>query len=321
MKAVLKALKELKGKKALILTHHNADFDAISSSIALYECLRKIGSDASIGVAESISKPARRIAEGYEIIINPDCSEFDKIVLVETSVPEQLSGVKNLRADIVIDHHPKGKLTEGAVCLIDESSKSAAQLTFKILKELEFPVGKKLAKIIATGIVADTAHLRLADVETLEVLLELLKKGVGFSDVLSDMEMPQEFSEKVAVLKSAKRVEVYAFEDLIVAFSAVSSHEAAAARALMKIGSDIAVVFAKRDSELRISSRGRKSILERGIDLSDIFKEVGKFIEGNGGGHDLAGSANGKPKDLSQVRNLILKLVSEKTKKSYKKLE
>lgn len=312
MQNIIKELKNLNEKKVLVLTHHNADLDAIASAIALAEGLKQLKTEASIGVAESVSKAAQNISKDYNIMINPDCKDYDKIILVETSVPEQLRGVKNLRADIVIDHHPKGKLTEKAVCFIDEKATSSSEMIYNILKELKCEIDKNLAKVIVAGIIADTAYLRLANKETFKTLLELLEKGFEYSDVLKLMEIPKEASENIAVLKAAKRMELYKFGDLITAFSVLSSHEAAACRGLIKLGADVAVVFAKKEDELRISSRAKEKILDYKLDLSEVFKEVGKMIEGSGGGHNLAGSANGKPKNTEEVKKFILKKLTEK---------
>ncbi len=308
---VVSTLKNLSGRKVLILTHHNADVDAVASAIALSEGLKQKGVNVQASAAESISKPAQQIAKKYNFLIDPDCAKFNYVILVETSVPEQLASVKNLKGDMVIDHHPAGRLAEGAVCYIDENAKSTAQIIYKILKELGCSIDKETAKIIAAGIIADTAHLRLADREVFLIMSELLE-WIEFSDALKLIETPQDVSERVAALKAAMRSELYKFGDVLVAVSSVASHEAAAARALMKIGADIAVVIAEKESEMRISSRGRESILKHTLDLSELFKDVGKFLEGSGGGHSLAGSANGKRKPAQQVKKFILELLTKK---------
>ncbi len=318
MKKLIELLKQQKGK-VLVLAHHNADIDATASAIVLAESLGKIGIKASIGVAESVSKAAKKLSEPFDILIDPDCSKFDFIVLVDTSVPEQLSSVKNLRADAVIDHHKRSKLCEGAVCLINENSKSTAQLVYKVVKNLGCEIDENMAKLLCAGIVADTAHLKLADNDVFSDLAKLTKI-IQFSEVLDIITTEETLSERIVSIKCAKRIDAYRFGDIIVAFSDIVSHEAIGARLLLKIGSDIGIVIAERKNETRISSRGNKRILEKGINLSEIFIEVGKFLEGNGGGHSLAGSANGKKKKRQVVKNFILKLLSKKLG-AWKKLE
>ena len=91
----IKALTE--GKKSiLILTHHNADIDAVASALALHVGLKQLGIETDIGVAEDRAKPTHKLAAGFAFNIDPDCSAYDTVILVETSVPEQLASVKNV---------------------------------------------------------------------------------------------------------------------------------------------------------------------------------------------------------------------------------
>jgi nanoRNase/pAp phosphatase (c-di-AMP/oligoRNAs hydrolase) len=316
MKQVLHALKNLKGKNILILTHHNADVDAIASAIALGEYL-KAQNDVKIATCESIAKPAKRIAESFEILIDPDCSKFDFVIVLDTSSSLQLKTAKNLKVDMIIDHHEKGDL-HAQIEWIDKEAKATSFMIYKILRGFGFQLTKKLAKILCAGIVADTAHLRLANREIFKALYELLD-GVEFSEVLKLVAVEEEISNRIASLKAASRAELFKFKDLIVAISNLSSHEAIACRSLVKLGADIAIIIAKKDEEMRISSRARDKILDYGINLAEIFEKIGKFIEGQGGGHDLAGSANGKVKPLKDVKRFILREFVKKLGK-YKKL-
>jgi bifunctional oligoribonuclease and PAP phosphatase NrnA len=306
---VVEYLKNLKGK-TLVLTHHNADIDAGASAISLKLGLEKIGKDVSIGVAESVSRAARGFCGKYEFLIDPDCANFQNVVLVDTSVLEQLNSVKNLRADCVIDHHPKGKLV-GEIFWVDEEKKSAAQMVFEVLKDLEVKLDHELAKIIACGIVGDTAHLRLAEKEEFSVLVELLHSGVTYSEILKSLESKIEVSERIACLKACTRAEVYRHGEIIVVISKVISFEAAACRALLRSGADVAVVIANKKDQIRISSRGNYRLKGK-LDLSKIFSGVGKIIGGSGGGHDLAGSANGKDKKEKEVRDFLVSELSKR---------
>ena len=319
MKNTISALKALKGT-VLILTHHNADADAVASSLALRALLGHFGVAADLGVAESVSKPAQKIAE-RNFIIDPDCANYDNIVLIETSVPEQLAAVKNVRADLIIDHHPAGKLADGvAAKWIDERYKSCAQMVLELFREAKIPVGKDVAIWLAVGLTADTAHLRLASLKEFEDMVELLKAGAEFNEVLKLLETPVDISERIAVLKALSRIDVWRIDSLLFVASRVKSHEAASCRALIKTAADVAVVVAERENEVRISSRGRDWILTKGIDLSVIFKEVGRIIGGSGGGHDLAGSANGPDKTavdaaVKHVRRELEKALGKQAQK------
>ncbi len=317
---VVEGIKNARGSSFLILTHHNADADALGSALALKLSLEQLAYKVSVGAAESINRSSKKIVQGYSVLIDPDCSKFDRIILVDTSVPEQLASVKNLRADIVIDHHPPGKLAENAITYIDPNSKSISQMALKIIRKFGVTIDYEVSKLLAIGLITETAFFRLADLDVLETLVELLKNGVRFEELLKMLDNPPAVSDSIAALKAANRAEAYRIGDLLVVFSELSSHEAPAARALVRMGADIAVVFAKQDSELRISSRAKQTAIDKGIDLVPIFREVGEIIEGSGGGHPMAGSANGKIKNKNKALKHILKAISGQTGKKVEPL-
>ncbi|MBU5557985.1 MAG: DHH family phosphoesterase [Candidatus Aenigmatarchaeota archaeon] len=321
-KEVVEAIRNMHGT-VLVLTHHNADIDAMASAVALSQGLSQLGLDTSIGVAESVAKVAKKVVGDVKILINPDCSKYDNVILVDTSVPEQLAAVKNLRADIIIDHHPAGPLVQAAkVVCVEPFSRSTAQIVYSLLKDMDCTVDKSLATVLAAGIVADTAHLRFAGLPEFEVLTELLRIGADYGEVLSLLTTPADPSDIIAGLKAASRMQLWKVDDILIAISKLGSHEAPAARALQKLGADIAIVAAIKEDEVRISSRASDRIAEYEIDLSEIFNKVGELIGGTGGGHPTAGSANGTDtKAVDNAFEFILKAISKKVGKPYKKLD
>lgn len=322
--SVLKALMKLKGS-TLILTHHNADPDAVGTAISMKLGLKQIGVEADLGVAESISRTTQKLATGFEFKIDPDCSKYDNVILVETSVPEQLSSVKNLRADIIIDHHAPGKLVTDIVGAfwIDENSRSAAQMVWHLFEDLKIKFDRKIALPIVAGITADTAHLRMAELEEFHIITEMLRHtDLKWTDVLNVLATPMDPSEIIAGLKAAAKMNMWKVENIVIAVSKLHSHEAPAARAIMKLGADIAIVAAEKPGEVRISSRARERVLDYGVDLAEIFKDVSEIINGSGGGHALAGSANGsKVKATDEALDFIVKAIAKKMGKPLKKLD
>lgn len=311
MEELLKILKNLEKRRILLLMHHNADIDALASAWILKNYLSQKNS-AIIATCESLAKQTKKIMDiiKEEVIIDPDCSGYDFVIVVDTSSSEQIKTAKNLRIDLLIDHHEKGDL-KARTEIIDKNAKATSCIVYKIMKKLGYELSDIERKVLLAGIVSDTAHLRFADKETLKVVYEAMG-NFSFSEVLNLVAVEEDVSDRIATLKAAKRMELYKFGELIVAFSKLGSHEAIAARNLVKLGVDIAIVMTKKDNELRISSRGKEKILTKSINLAEIFEKVGEFIHGSGGGHDLAGSANGKVKPYEVVKKFILKELSKK---------
>ncbi len=317
---ILEILESLENKKVLILMHHNADIDALSSAIVLKNFLEK-KNNVDIGVSESVARQCRKIQEitKVDVVVDPDCKNYDFVISVDTSSKEQLKTIKNLKIDIVIDHHEKGDLEGNIETFVVEDAKSTTAVIYEMLKDVyEFSEIDK--KLILAGLLSDTSHLRFADKKVFGVFYDLLN-GIKFSEILDLVSTEEDVSDKVVTIKAAKRMDAYKFENnIILAITWAGSHEAIVAKNLLKIGIDIAIVSTKKGDELRISSRGKEKILKYGLNLAELFREVGKFINGSGGGHDLAGSANGKPVKFQDLEKFILKKVSEKLGK-YKKIK
>ncbi len=319
MEKVVDLFKNLKGKKILILTHHNADIDAISSAIVLKKYLSK-NNVVEIGTSESVAKQCKKILEltGENVLIDPDCKNYDKVIVVDTSSLEQIKTVKNLKIDVLIDHHEEGDI-ECEYKFVDKNAKSTTYLVYELLKELgyEFDIIDK--KLILAGLLSDTSHLKFSNREVFRVFYELMEE-IKFSEILDLVAVEEDLSDRVVTIKALKRMNVYKFGEILVAISWVGSHEAIVARNFLKVGIDVAIVSTKKGGELRISSRGKEKILKYGLNLAEMFKEIGKFINGSGGGHDLAGSANGKAVKFDELEKFILKYLVKKLGK-YKKVK
>ncbi|MBI5355788.1 MAG: hypothetical protein HZB68_05025 [Candidatus Aenigmarchaeota archaeon] len=163
-----------------------------------------------------------------------------------------------------------------------------------------------------TGILAETAYFRYGNKKTFELFAKLLE-SVDYAKVQSTISSPIDQSERIARLKAAGRARIYKAGDSLVAVSEVGSFEASACRGLMSLGADIAIASCIKENEIRISSRGSNEIGKR-IDLAkDVFSKIGDIVGGSGGGHPLAGSANGKnPGKQYEAMKKMLELIGEK---------
>ncbi len=311
MEKIAEMLKALEGRKILLLTHHNADVDALASAWVLKNFLSK-KNRVTIATCESLAKQTKKITEliKEEIAIDPDCSCYDFVIVLDTSSSEQIKTAKNLKINMIIDHHERGDL-HAELELVDKNARATACIVYALLKKAGYEMNETEKKVLLAGIVSDTAHLRFADKGTIKVLYELMG-NFSFGEVLNLIAVEEDVSDRIATLKAAKRMELYKFGEIVVVFSKLGSHEAIAARNLVKLGADIAIVMTKKDGELRISSRGKEKILAKGINLAELFEKVGEFIHGSGGGHDLAGSANGRVKPYEAVKKFILRELSRK---------
>ncbi len=296
--------------KILILSHLNADPDAVGSSIAIYEYLRSKGLEPVMAGAGGVNALARNLIKklDYKIEINPSLDGVDTIVVVDSCAFSQLApiDIRSFPGRIfIIDHHiPEEELKKKAhKGIFDENVTSASEIVYALLKEEGFEFTQNVCLALITGIVTDTAHLQFARSETFRIVAELLDmSGMDYPDVLRFINIPTEPSRKIAHLKSASRLQLERIGEWIVALSHVSSFEASAARALVKIGADIAFVCSVEKGEARVSVRASNTFIKKTkLNLArEYVHELNRAVQGSGGGHAAAISVNGRFRGTEQ---------------------
>jgi nanoRNase/pAp phosphatase (c-di-AMP/oligoRNAs hydrolase) len=326
MEQVAKFLKEYSGKKVLLVTHHNADPDAVGSAFVLSEALKNLGCSTVIGVADSISKLSKKVVSviGAEVVISPEL-DCDLLVLLDTSTPGQLSTYADTILNskiprVIIDHHAiQGESITADKKFVDENAVSTTEIVQKLVPLLGFELNRKTALAIVIGLITDTAHFRFANVSTFELITKLMKEhNIEPSEVMNILSVIPDVSERIAVLKGMHRLKMERVSDYLIVTTVVGTFEAATARALLRTGADAAIVAAHKNTEVRISMRSKKSFSdETGVDLGvDLAPELAKVIDGTGSGHPNAAGVNGKNTDnINKALEKAVEIIKQKVGK------
>jgi nanoRNase/pAp phosphatase (c-di-AMP/oligoRNAs hydrolase) len=309
-------LEELWEGKTLVLSHVNADIDALGCSIALAAMFPNV----TVGAVESVSRGAgnlrRHFGEKYPVVVDPPVAPngapYDRVVFVDTSAQMQVGHYAPLLpTSIVLDHHaPNSELRAGNpryVC--DPSSPSCAQLVHREAVAARARVGTDAAFALVAGIVADTERFRIAPNSAVRDALAILEEGkLELGQVISAMERPAyDRSQVVAVLKAAQRCEVLEVGQFLVARTRVGAFEASAARQLVSMGADVALVVSEDRGTTAMTGRAGRRALEAGFSLSAFMQELGARTGGDGGGHPGAGGyKSSKPPDEVEAQALSL---------------
>jgi bifunctional oligoribonuclease and PAP phosphatase NrnA len=308
------------GTGVVILSHLNADPDAVGSSIAVYEFLKSQGLEPRMAAAGGVNALARNLLKklGYKIEVNPNLDGVDAVLILDTSSVSQLAPV-DIRSFggrlFIVDHHiPDEDLKAKAeLGIYDASATSTSEIIYSLLKEESFAFNKNSCLALVTGIVTDTAHLQFARPETFRIVADLLEIArETYPDVLNFISIPTEPSRKIAHLKAASRLQMEKLDEWIVALSHVSSFEASAARSLIKIGADVAFVCSIEKGEARVSVRANNAFIKKtGINFAREFTQaLSDELNGAGGGHVAAVSVNGTFKgDEAELLRLCLKIL------------
>jgi nanoRNase/pAp phosphatase (c-di-AMP/oligoRNAs hydrolase) len=291
----------------LYLCHRNADPDAIGSAFALSRAFG--GTVAAVDDMSRTGEATARIIEA-RVLINPTSDAYDLVVVVDTSVRLQLGEIR-LEKYALVDHHLDAGMLDGAEFYIQKPAKSTAEIVWTILKEngKASMLSREMALGLLVGMISDTGRFKRATPESFRVAAELLEAGgFDYEEALQVLSIPQDISQRIAVLKAASRSKIERQGDWLVASTEINSFEGSAAMALVDLGADVAFAAGRHGDRVRISARSSRAAVRTGLNLNELLGEVGKAHEGDGGGHKAAAAleARGEPKALlSECRKKV----------------
>jgi nanoRNase/pAp phosphatase (c-di-AMP/oligoRNAs hydrolase) len=279
-----------------------------------------------IGVPAHINEQTKTFAEKNKInySINPEPSEFDKIVLVDCNNSQQLGRleqkiisfkrntemqnsktkdqnlIKNYNSQkklIAVDHH---ELTQNSLAkgLIVEEAVSTTQVIYETFKEKLTPTE---AYYCAVGIIEDTGRFIVGTKKAFECFSDCLNIcNNSYTEIVSAHTQEMPISERIALLKSAQRLEFFATPKALVVFSEVSFYGSQSANALISLGADIAIVFSQENGFASISGRVSTQFKQNKKNNStsfslvrNLFSQVQAELGGSAGGHSSAAQWKG----------------------------
>ncbi|GAB6147681.1 bifunctional oligoribonuclease/PAP phosphatase NrnA [Stetteria hydrogenophila] len=296
----------------MIVTHRNADPDAVASAVIAYRAAEAAGCRPCIFFPEGVSSAARSVAEAFSVdLASMECSGAPGredlggavVVIVDSSNSTQVGlGEEELRSAgsvVLIDHHEPGDLVEMAKAAVHEpGAATATQLALRVLLAMGGRLSPHESSLALAGIIHDTRRFLRADSEAFASASLLIKWGGDYGRVVSILgrgkrPADMDVSERIARLKAAQRAVIGRFcRDYIVAVTHVGSFESSAARALLELGADVAVVVSSKGEETRVSVRVSRRALEAGVSAAEIARYVAEKLGGKGGGHGEAGMAH-----------------------------
>ncbi len=294
-------------KLAVLLCHHNADPDAVCSAYAFCQLLKRLhpNLDIDITAAQGPSRLSKSLinALSMKLTNQPRIKEADLIVMLDTNTIQQLDEWGELVESsisplVVIDHHASHPETErlATLCIADENASSTCEIVYRFFKELNIKPTENEARALFLGMAFDTKHFILANSDTFKAVAELVDAGINTEEALTLLSLPMDSSERIARLKACQRVKLKKVNFWIIAFSHVSTYQASAARALIRLGADVAVVAGQREDTVQVSLRSSQRFYAKtGVHLGrDVANPLGAYLHGMGGGHSTSAGANGK---------------------------
>ena len=312
---LLSLIKE--SKNIGICTHENADADGVGASLALKQVLDALGKNASVIAPRSVSKLGKRLAEfsGEVVDTSPSLKGFDLVIFVDVKPSKE----KKIWKMAIIDHHEGSSEFPADFTFIDPKFTSASEMVFEFMEYLMDEneidtISEKIAMLLLSGIVADTADLKLSVKETLERIIRIGSiTGVELRNVFSFLRTPQDPSLRMACLKGTSRLRIRMTEGVFIVTTQVSSFQGDVASKLLRLGADVAFAGGKKKEKLNVSGRARTDLVDRGLSLARVMEIVASKIGGEGGGHAGAAALRGKG-DVDEVLTMCV----NETKKEVK---
>jgi nanoRNase/pAp phosphatase (c-di-AMP/oligoRNAs hydrolase) len=333
-------------QKAVIVTHVNADPDALSSACALSKVIQSLNTFANtkILLPEGMNQESKRIYElckelGIQIVIVKKYSDIEEkepndiCVIVDTASFEQLRLVKdyvkqNCKSILILDHHQFRDFKEldtalKIVCIsseIDYSSTSeiAFMLLDRVSNRIDSEILRKLATILLAGVLSDTKRFQRIAKNTFYIVANMIKYGADYENALHMLTVEKSPTSRIARIKCVLRHRGFKIRikgrEIYVAISNVGAFESDCATFLIALGYDVVFVLTEDDKlkAIRLIYRGKEDIITQ-LNI-DIFTEfVRKLIDvygGGGGGHKAAGGAILRIYDLRNVVTQLIKVMN-----------
>lgn len=335
-------IKALKGAyNVTILTHSNADPDALSAACALHQAVARTNVEKKVEVLipEGVGAESKALLDlcrdsgtSIEIVrrgMRLESKNRDLCVLVDTASFEQLKWLKEVLRECktvaVIDHHyhqDLGSLSRGSepnlILVVEPSATSACELVYLVLERLGVNIDASMASLLLAGILWDTRRFMRANPTSFLIAARLLECGANYNSIIKLLEVERPSHNRVARIKCLLRHRGFRVavgdKDLYVAFSEVGAFESDCANMLVNAGYDIALVATEDEALkcLRVVYRAREEVVDAlGLNVYEaLLKPAITTFGGGGGGHKAAGGAVVKVLDINSLLKIFMEALS-----------
>jgi phosphoesterase RecJ-like protein len=189
-------------KRAVVVTHHNPDGDAIGTSLALAQTLKMLNIETTVIVPNPFPEFLHWLDGVKDILIYKHGHALPKQLLSEAGLLfcVDLNALSRMEAlgkfidslptpRVMIDHHLQPELKDFTVAFSDPKACSSAEIFYHLLKDLDLlqRINVTIAEAIYTGIMTDTNGFRnnCSRPEIFYIIAELLQYGVDKDKIYS----------------------------------------------------------------------------------------------------------------------------------------
>ncbi len=309
----------LKSRSILITTHVNPDGDGISSELALYLFLKKIGKEVVVTNRDPVPEMFAFLPGVDEIHVSEQPPGNPDLIIVTDCGGLERTGLKipepcNPKV-IVIDHHLTND-QNGEINLLDHEASATGELVYHLIKEMEKDCPAKMDYPIAlclyTAIFTDTGSFRYSNTtpEALAIASKLVSYGINSwtvaeqvyeSKPYATLKLTGRFLQTLGISPKGRFAWGSIVKEDFQKTGTREEHTDGLVNYPRSIrGVEVAVFFREMDSEqVKISMRSKGE-----VNVAAIAEKLG------GGGHHNAAGCIMKG-SLKEVRKKVLRMVAE----------
>ncbi|MGC8538006.1 MAG: DHH family phosphoesterase [Candidatus Micrarchaeia archaeon] len=293
-------LEGLSDKRVMVSFHSLGDTDAIASAIGIATILP----GSVIAAPDKVTSNALRIMSklGFDSTVIKDSfiDDADAIILVDVNNFENCGSFREKLGKfanpvIVIDHHRKIEDRSNMRIFDEESYNSASSIVYDLMRDFNISITQQLAKLIAMGIISDSAEFKNAMPDTFVQLGELFRLAkTTYIDLLEEVEHISPASERIKTINDILGAKAEVHGNLLFMYGDAHAYANLAADDAIKLGADVVIFRSVGNNEVSMSSRLRPTLDKKySIHLGAIMKSLSPIIAGTGGGHPCAAGAYG----------------------------
>ncbi len=301
----------------LITTHKNADFDALSSLVAVSKLYPKARLLLPGSQERSVRKFLSLIKDKIKIESDKTCdlSDVTRLIIVDNrhksriGMASDLVGKKGVEVH-VYDHHPRTRSDIKAdKDVFKEVGATVTMLLEILVKEKRFSFTPLEATLMLIGIYEETGSLSHLSTTKLDVdmVSRLLTQGANLNTVSSYLNRELSGDELTALIELLESTEIIDVKGIGIAFAEVhetkfDGERSAVVHKLQDV-ENYPVLFAMFTSgdKLKIFARSRLEL----IDVNKLLNHLG------GAGHSSAASVRLEGRSPAAVKNEIVRLLRE----------
>lgn len=296
----------------LILTHENADFDAVASQLAAYKLYPEGIPLLSWRVNRNVLQYLNLYWDAFKFVRPDDWKRqrVKRILLVDTFALPSVRGVRPDRVQVqVIDHHEIGDVIDGTWTCHVEIVGATTTLAVEMLQEAGLNLTVNEATLLLLGIHEDTGSLVYDTTTTRDVLASawLMEQGAQLSVLRRFLNISLSDVQQQLYEKLQESVEWITVEDQTVAIATASAPDgfedeisAVAHRFRDALTPDgLLILVQLKYNHIQLVARSSTNH----FDVSKIARALG------GGGHSRAAAATIMDRQLPDVRDEVLALL------------